>query len=78
MLRTGSSISDECVRLLDSIIAIRASYAATIGLRLLNVRLAILLIGESAATNLAGLVHCIPAIFDTASIRLRFFNMPWS
>jgi hypothetical protein len=54
------------------------SYAASIGSLLVDVRLAILLIGESAAANLAGLVHCIPAIFDAAPIRFRFFNVPWS
>jgi hypothetical protein len=54
------------------------SYAATIGSLLLDVRLAVLLAGESTATDLAGLVHCIPAIFDAAPIRFRFFNVPWS
>jgi hypothetical protein len=54
------------------------SYAATIDALLLDVRLAILLIGESAATNLARLVHCIPTIFDATPIRLRFLNVPWS
>ena len=54
------------------------SYVATIGSLLLDVRLAILLIGESAATNLTGLVHCIPTNFDATPIRLRFLNVPWS
>ena len=48
------------------------------GSLLLDVRLAILSIRKSAATNLAHLAYCIPAILDTAPIGFRFIDVPCS
>jgi len=44
----------------------------------LDVRLAILSIRKSAATNLADLAYCIPAILDAAPIGFRFIDVSCS
>jgi hypothetical protein len=45
---------------------------------LLDVRLAILSIGKSAATDLAGFVGCVPAILNASPIGFRFLNVTWT
>jgi len=42
---------------------------------LLDVCLAILSIGKSAATDLAGFVGCVPAILNASPIGFRFLNV---
>jgi hypothetical protein len=49
-----------------------------IGWLLLNVRLAILSIRKSAATNLAHLAYCIPATLDATPIGFCFINVSCS
>jgi len=43
-----------------------------------DVRLAILSIGKTAATNLPGLVGCVPAFLDASPIGFRFLNVTWN
>jgi hypothetical protein len=45
---------------------------------LIDVRLTIPLIQESAAANLADFIHCVPAILNTSPIRFGFLNVPRS
>ena len=66
-------------RLVDSIVVSRpVAVCINIGSRPLDVRLAILSIRKSAATNLARLAYCIPAILDAAPIGFRYIDVPWS
>jgi len=66
-------------RLVDSIVVSRpVAVCINIGSLPLDVRLAILSIRKSAATNLARLAYCIPAILDAAPIGFRFIDVPCS
>ena len=66
-------------RVMCSIVMSRALVVwVNIGSFLIDVRLAILSIRKSAATNLAHLAYCIPAILDAAPIGFRFIDVSCS